>query len=272
MPSLFDRACIVTIGSLQTTGLRYVFRVEKSLAKDPNSLDLQIYNLSAESRAKVQAKGATCTLIAGYASQSEVIFSGDVTAVSHSHQGPDWVTHVQSGDGQNAFRSTRMSVSLGAGTTFAQAFEAVASRMGVSARAAIDEVKATGNLRSAYDKFVNGITLSGQTSDVLDKLCRAGGYEYSIQDGNLQVVPVGETAGTEVVLLSATSGMIGSPDIGDKGQIKVRSLIQPRLLPGRLLRLNSLTLKGDYRIEKTVYTGDSFGQEWYADLEMRALT
>jgi hypothetical protein len=42
--------------------------------------------------------------------------------------------------------------------------------------------------------------------------------------------------------------------------------LQPDVFPGRLVVVDSETLRGQYRITKTVHKGDSHGAEWEIDL------
>jgi hypothetical protein len=49
--------------------------------------------------------------------------------------------------------------------------------------------------------------------------------------------------------------------------MKCRSLIIPGLRCGRILVLDSLQVKGNYRIEKVTYEGESGGDSWYCDIE-----
>ena len=63
--------------------------------------------------------------------------------------------------------------------------------------------------------------------------------------------------------------MVGSPQPGENGIVEVRALLIPQLSPGRVVALSSRETSGFYRVEKVTYQGDTRGQDWYADLELK---
>jgi hypothetical protein len=265
----FGRVVSVEFGTMKIEGLRIVFKAEKDLKKDPNTLDLTIFNMSEDSRRTIQNNiGTQIKVVAGYIGNLEQIFIGDISTVTSTRTGTEWVTKISAGDALNAIRQARVSESFAPGTSLSDVASKIIDSIDTGKANAKEEF-AKGNLRGGIDAFVKGFSIFGDSSTELDKLARTTGREMSFQDGSLQVMKDGDVFGTDVVFLSPETGLVGAPEVGEKGIVKVRSLIQQKLLPGRLLSLSSDSLVGDYRIEKVKFSGDNFGGEWYADIEMR---
>lgn len=275
---LFNRICSVNVDTLKVTGLRTAFKVEKSLTKDPNTLDVTIYNLGEDARRKIQKKHALVKLEAGYEGNVEQIFTGDATIINSTKQGTDWITRLQSGDGVKAMRSNTVSESFAPGTSLSDVLKSLAGSTGLGLGNVIEAVRA-GNLRNAMTEFSKGFSVSGMASDELAKVASSYGYELSVQDGALQLSQPGVPVGNYVVDLRKETGLIGSPEIaevsagsgnGKKTVIKARSLIQQKLTPGRAVHLQSKAITGFFRIEKASFIGDTHADPWYAELELNA--
>ena len=123
--------------------------------------------------------------------------------------------------------------------------------------------------------YTQGAAVAGKTVNVLNKLTRSAGLEWSIQDGTLQILGAGKSLAGTAILLKEGTGLVGSPSIDhtgkNAGQVLVKTLMIPDLFPGRKLRIEALDLKGDYRVEKAKYSGATRGNEWYISIEARAL-
>ncbi len=277
---LFQRVVRVLVGSLLVEGLRVQFKVKKTTAITPNECELQIYNLSQKSRAGLQAKGIKIVVEAGYQDHASRIFSGDSRYIDHKHNGPDWVTKVQCGDGERAYRYVKVNESFKPGTTVASVFYRMAVATGLDVSQAVELV---GN--EITEQFTQGYSTYGRVSEEIDRLLQGRGLEWSIQDGKLQVTRVGQPVKGSAVLLSASTGMIGSPahgspEFADKTQgtpipgqkkpqvLKVKSLLQPGIVPGGLIRLDSLEIKGDFRVQSVLHTGDTFGGDFYTEADV----
>jgi hypothetical protein len=96
------------------------------------------------------------------------------------------------------------------------------------------------------------------------------GYSWSIQDGKFQLLGPEETLGDQAFLLTTATGLVGIPEAGEDGLVKARSLLQPEILPGKLVELQAESLdavNGAYRVEKATFIGDTWGNDWYVDIE-----
>lgn len=246
------------------------FDVTKALTKDPNTAEITVYNLSATARAAFQTKGLKVVLQAGYEKTLAQIYVGDASYIDHKHDGPDWKTKIVCGDAQRAFKHARASQSFGTGTPLASVVKFATGKMGVN----------LGNTNQILplmtQQYTHGYTLHGAAARELDKVLKAAGYEWSIQDGALQILRPGEAL-DEVVTLSPETGLVGTPEQGTgskKGAqpvLKARSLLQPTLSPGKRVLIEGTQHAGLYRVIKVKHTGATAGADWYTDIEATAL-
>lgn len=259
---LFDRRWKVTIGpdggaGKEWSDLRVAFKVEKNGDASPNKLDLTIYNLSAASRGFIQKKQIV-RLEAGYASPGpKLLFTGSIELADHEHQGPDWVTKIESADGVRAYRGTILSESFGPKTSEASVIRAIADKMKVT----VGQLKGLSD-----DKYNQGRQLSGPARHELDALCRSRNLRWSIQDGVLQVIPAREALDQAAVLVSPATGLVGSPKRTETG-IKLVMLLQGGINPGRVLQVESAVVKGTFVAENVDHEGDSHADPWYTTIE-----
>lgn len=272
MTVLYDREAFVFVDDRRIEGLRLKFKADKSLKSDPNTLDLHVFNLSAETRAGMKTRGAQVILVAGYRGDSEIVFSGGARTVDHVRTGAEWDTHIQCGDGEIAYRTSLSSFSFGPGTKWKDVVGRLSGDLKVKAGDALAKVK-KGDLNGSIDTFLQGYTANGPTVREIDRVMKAAGLEWSIQDGKLQILRPAKATEETVIVLSPTSGLIGSPDHGtpekDKGVpvLKARSLLRGGLRPGRSMKIESAAIRGFYRIEKVTHEGDTHGPEWYSSVE-----
>jgi len=293
MTDLYNREIALNIGGVRiasrsVTGetkpiLRVTFKIEKTIQRDPNTADLQIYNLSKDSRAALGAPdptkialkqtGIPTVIEAGYFGNTSLIFSGNVEYSATNRAGTDWVTTLQSADGGKQLRSSRINVSFDSSTLLKDVLKTAADSLGVGLGNITQELD-KGAPRSSAQQYVKGLVLSGQTSNELDKIIKRAGFNWSVQDGQIQLIrPGGVINPNEAILLQQGTGLIGVPELGEKGIIKCRSLLQPELTPGKKIQVRSGLKNGQYdidgffRIDKATLTGDTWGGDWYTDIE-----
>lgn len=245
------------------------FKVTKTGTNTPNKLELGIYNLSDDSQSFVEKKGMAVILEAGYEDELNTLFSGELELATHlkggNHgqregkrikNGSDWLTEIEGSDGGSAYR-TIMHESFGPGTTEASVIRAIAKKMAVS----------IGTLKGLSDEpFRKGRQLSGPARLQLESLCRSRKLRWSIQDGTLQILPVGGSRNTSPILIDPSSGLVGSPEKTEKGGLQLTTLLRGSLNPGDLIRVESRAINGNYVVEKVEHEGDTTGQPWYSHL------
>lgn len=255
-------------------GFRTTFQITKTLKPTPNASRLVVYNLAAQSRS-LFVKGARVILQAGYGETIEQIAQGDVRHTPSAHDVVDWVTPVELDDGGRGFGFGHISESFAGKTPAGQVLLRVARELGVGLGNA-PQVAAVLDRTAQYE---HGIVLTGRASAAMEKVTSAWGYTWSIQDGQLQIVLEGDPL-ADIVVLSPSSGLLGTPEFGTakaKGGrpvMKLRSLLQGRIKPGVKILLESEAHNGLFRAEKVVHTGDTApgALPWWTDIEATATT
>lgn len=286
MPQLFKRLARITVGAnvslngSDTAGIRVEkhrcsFKVEKTLKPQPNSCELKIWNLSAAQRSQIEElnpktkdlRGIPVLIEAGYeATDAHQIFLGDLRTSYSEKSGPDWITTVESGDGEKAKGTARIQVSFGPKTAAETVLRAIVKELGVGA----------GNLNSAVSKlkskgvaslYQHGVTISGSASVALTNFCNSAEFDWSIQDGALQFIDKGKALAAKSVRLSPRSGLIESPSVDPKGIVTAKALIIPEIKCGRVVVIESFSVNGSYLVQKASWEGDNFSGPWYATIE-----
>jgi hypothetical protein len=269
---LFHRVASVTVGTLKVTGLRVQFKVTKTLRPEPNTAEICLTNLSADSRKQMQTENVAVVLEAGYQGQDgrstvQQLFLGDMRVGGHSRQGTDWVTKLHAGDGEKATRTARISESFAKGARKSSVVRRLLDSMKIDVKDAVAKVGSAGFAAGA-EQFAKGVSVEGSTAKELTKILGSAGYSWSIQDGKVEILGAAETIGS-AIYLSPSTGLVGSPEVdSSKGYVKVVSLLQPELRPGAAVELESETFKGRYRVEKVEFRGDTHGAEWFSEAEL----
>lgn len=240
------------------------FKITKTSESNPDKAEISVYNMNEQSRSLAEEDGNIITLDCGYGVNSEGkpklenVFVGDVARALTLRDSVDFVTTFECGDGEKAHQESIVDLSFGPGSKVSDIFTTLTNKFGL----------AKGVQTSITPKtYQNGFVASGSIRSIMDQITKDLGLEWSIKDGALQVIPAGATTGEEAVQLSPTSGLIGAPKKKNEG-IEVRSLLQPKIKPGKSLVLDSETIKGVYRILKVTHSGDTHGNEWYSDVEL----
>jgi hypothetical protein len=277
---LFNRDLTLNVGGIEIRirdpnssearpTLRVSFEVKAS-RQSYNTCQLTIYNLNEQRRAQLQEKNVQTSLLAGYIDNTSQIFSGELQRASSIHDGTDWITTIRSGDGVRQSKSARMSKSFQGPIDPGKVLEAVAKELGVGL-GNVKQKAAENGIRAALKEFSNGFVAHGKVEKVLRRVTKSMGYSYSIQDGQIVLLGPNETVPGTAVLLSAATGLIGSPEPGEKGITKARSLLLPDMLPGRKVKIESGSINGFFRVEKVTMTGDTWETDWYSETELKPL-
>ena len=270
-----------------TPALRVKFAIEKSDNRDPNCSSLEIYNLSEPNRRVLQAGAELAetsrkaglfydwplVIESGYAGSMGMVFSGDIVHADSHLEGVDWKTTIEAEDGGNRYRYARLpkgGLSFGAGTPVLTVLTALATALGVGLGNSAAHF-ALGAQRG-YLNFDHGVALTGRVVKLLNKYVTSAGYHWSIQDGQLQVLAPDETLMDSITVLSSLTGLVGSPEKGEKGVIKAKSLLQPSIKPGRRVMMLSKAITGSYKATKVSIFGDTWGTDWYTEFEGTPVT
>jgi hypothetical protein len=112
-----------------------------------------------------------------------------------------------------------------------------------------------------------GFRFSGKCSDLFSQLAVSTGLSWFIRDGAFNFTG---PSSAESVLLSSSTGMIGSPTPKSDGSVEVKSLLNPAIRVGGSVELQSIYLNGSYTVQSLETDIDSgFGGSYYMVLTCR---
>lgn len=283
---LFDRSWRVQVGPFETTDLDCIFKVSRSVAARPGTCEVSLYNLSREQREQILAlprrrpfgsavqvanAGTILEVSAGYVgSERPIIFRGNLRRAFARRSHPDTWLELSGGDGEYAIRSARVRRAFAPDTSVRDVLRGIAEAMGVGV-GNVDETSAGASLGDVGPLYAHGHVVHGSAADALTSVCRSAGLEWSIQNGVLQLLPRGRAAARSAVLLSPDTGLINSPTKTGRHSAKAECLMVAGLAPGGLVELDSLVLRGTYRVSRMEIAGDTRGSEWGASLDLVSL-
>ena len=277
---LYDRTASVRIETatevINIENLRFVFDVVKSNKKEANSCKVTVYNLSENTRGKIQDTDNKITVNAGYKDMADLlhIFTGNITSVGHAKEGADMATRIVAGDGIDALRNTTAVLSFEAGTSAKQVLKDLIAKFPLASKII--------NEKAITDKvFNNGFSESGMFKTVMDKIAKFLGINWTVQDDTLKIIRDEDVDDNELIQISAESGLIGSPEkIQNKASQKtltdkrprwrVTSLLIPYLTVGGRVEIVSVAIpeKSYFKVENIKHSGDTHGDEWQSTIEV----
>jgi len=266
--NLFERAWRVQIGTLDVSELACKFKISRSLFARAGTCELEVFNLSESHRRELIGAPRRSTIVevqAGYKDGVSLLFRGDKRKASVRRDGTDWVLKVTAGDGEHGIRTARVSRAFAAGVSVTDVVRHIADSMGVglgNASAAL----AGATFDAGTQAFDDGTTLRGLASSELTRLCDSARLTWSIQDGALQILPLDGSMEREVIRLSDSTGMVGSPEVVNRRTCTVKALLIPGLVPGQRVMIESQVRRGVHRISHVDYAGDTHGGDWYATM------
>ena len=273
-------------GRLLIENLRISFSIQKNLAWSTNSCQLRIWNLSADHRNQLRNYGDRVILYAGYQNEltqptvytgstanAKILFRGDTTNVRHIYDYPDIVTVIECGDGERFSNQQLIEVSYKESVPARSVIENIASQIGLT----ISEFSNTPNII-----YQTGYVYAGPAKDALQEVCAYLNVQWSIQNEMLQIVPVTGTVAQPPFVVNADTGMVGVPERytykrldlyrnGPKTGWRVRSTLRPAILPGSRILLESQHISldpGSFRVETIRHDGDTYGPQWFSNMEV----
>lgn len=249
---------------------RIRFDITKSVEPEKNNARVEVYNLSPNTRSRIQRNGLV-KILAGYQNNLgyEEVGQGNVTDVSHVMNIPDIVTTIYVKDGVKATRGKNISLSFDDKASLSHVINAISSKLGISIK---------------YSNFENksikgGYSFAGNATEALDDLAKQYNFTWSIQNGLLQILSKKKrTTGKTVVYLTSESGLIKSPEkklktteemLAEPDIWVVKSLLQPKMEAGDYVKITSKTLNGQFVIKQLKHSADTHGEEWETEIEVQ---
>jgi hypothetical protein len=261
-----------------------VFDIDKTSTAIPNSAKINIYNLSEENNAILNSPDCYIELTAGYQDKTALIFAGMVASASSRLVGADMETEIYAIEGRANLRDTYISVSYAEESDGKSIIENIAWQMNIPVRFA-------NSITSGMVVFKKGYSFVGKARDALTVICRASKWRWTIQNNVLLVIRQFDTltdyinVGQAVFVLNAETGLVGFPEMFTvsataSGGVTVNGQHKPKrgymvkyLMNGRIgindiVKLESKSGSGTYRVNKLNMVGDNYGGDWMCKAEL----
>jgi hypothetical protein len=278
-------------GTLNLSSFRVVFEIEKQTLQQPNPAVIRIYNLKRDTAEKIKKdfKSKTITVDAGYEDNHGLIYKGNIRYVRVGRENPtDTFVEIYGGEGSEGLRHGVVNKTLPKGSTPKHIYDAAAEALNPYG---IEPGYIGTDL--SQPRYPRPIVLYGAARDILRTLAISKQSTFSVQEGKLDIV-ANKSDGKpgEGITLNQNTGLIGMP-VETVNGIMVRALINPSFTVLGKLTIDQASIQeikpefdvggeqtqaqqlarealkvhdGVYKIIFIKWVGDSFGNDWYADM------
>lgn len=285
----FRRSYEITISDiLIRDSLQVSFDIFKSDRASANTANIVIHNLAHRNRQALTeigetvprlirrlagtSEGTTTSAVfpaveikAGYQNRSELLYKGRIRSLHVMRDETEWITRIESGDGEQEIRRVRLNKSWNKKTPYTRVITQLANALGLDRGRIVEKYNSVAPGKTVGRAF----TVEGLAYPALEDIFKSVKMQLSVQDGTLQVLKRTEVTSEPPILLSPSTGMLGAPAAGDEGIVEVSSLLNGGYRPGRQVRLESVSnLKGNYKVKTARHLGDYRGDTWVSELEL----
>jgi hypothetical protein len=268
--------------------LRITFKVEKTIRPTPNQASILVYNLSPDQEAKVKNEYTDVMLQVGYQGATRMVFGGNIKRAFTYKEETDWITEIQGADGDKDYTRATLNKTLAAGYTDADIVKAAIDAYGQTGGTA------AGTVTTSTVAHSRGRVLTGPVTQLMHRVAENALGHWSIQDGKLYLVKADSVLPDDAIVVNETTGMIGAPEISDKGII-VKCQLNPQIRINGALKLDNNDIKvksyqlyvngpkvkaknlvrlspdGIYKVYKLTHEGDTWGEDWFTTSECVAV-
>lgn len=295
----WKRECTVVVGKGSTgdglsvnQSFRITFKITKTIGRTPNTCLLKLYNLSQDSEDRIKGEFDEILVNAGYDGHAALIFRGNIRHNVSYREGNDRIIEIDAADGDKDFNQTIVNTTLASGTDTG---DLIAHVLGAFTSTVRGQIVVKNKTR------IRGRVVSGMARDVLDDVARENTANWSIQDGKLHMIPTDSTLPTQAIVLTSDTGLLGAPEVSDKGII-ARCLLNPQIAVNGKIWLNNESVKlrvrqqklslpgahkptkkkapheiarlspdGTYKVFAIIHEGDTRGQKWETESHLLSL-
>ena len=260
---------------VETHEMRVQFDVSRGISGSPNTFEIKLYNLSRDHRNSLGRELELVQLEAGYCPPEGggnlgIIAKGRIRDIQHDRSDADIITTISCGDGDAAFRRSTISKTIPKGTPIPDVVDQLYQELEKQGIAK-GEFKFPEDIRTTKRPY----SMCGSCTRELDVLGRGNGFYWSIQNETMEVIP-GDGYLEGMILLSPSTGMIGTPTITDNG-VKVKGLLNPDARPNRQVKVESSVLEMNaqsdtYRISAVDFSGDNQESDFVMNITGESLS
>lgn len=286
MSEQFGRVAQLVVGQaggagLDLSQLHLKFSIHQWDLQTPNTATVRVYNLAEATAQQIQKEFTAVNLQVGYeGSGLGLLFAGTIVQIRRGRENAtDTYVDIVAADGDEATNFAIVNTAIAAGSTFRDRINALTAAMGLPQGHIADLPAAT---------LPRGRTYYGMARDHLREASLGTDTKWSVQDAQIQLVPLGGFLPGEAVVLNSATGMIGLPEQAIDG-IHVRCLINPKIKVGGRVQIDNKSVQqarlnlgvegsaqnafipsiaddGFYRVVVAEHEGDTRGNDWYSNL------
>jgi hypothetical protein len=278
--------------ALDLSNMRFRFSTMQEDEESPNNCSIRVFNLNADTVRQVQKEYTRVVLQAGYENGSfGVIFDGTIKQFRIGREGDAVNSYIDilAADSDLAYNYAVVNKTLAAGSGPAERIAVI-----IAAKSKYGIKPGTLVIPSTGGVLPRGKVLFGMAKTMMRSEVQNIGATWSLQNGQVNVLPLDGYLPGEAVVLSALTGLIGRVEQTQDG-IRARCLLNPKVVVGGLVKIDNksvnqtlrqnpdsapvaynqwagiqnlatVTSDGLYRVYVAEHTGDTKGQEFYTDL------
>lgn len=278
----FDRKYLLQIGDAETgqglriNDLQITFKARKSVnnKKKIDQCSISIYNLSEESLAFLEKDYPVAILSCGYGDADSVVrlFYGSVVEVETSKRGTDRITRLDITPSYTDLTFQILSDLVPENNTVEDGIELIRKKTKLA--------KGVYKGENLTRPIVYGYPLSGTPREMIDRICDNYDLEWRIEGEALFINDANTTETTiraKAPVISPTTGLIDRPyfttgsdkkssdDKDKKDGVVFKALLNPNVVPGRIVKIEYEDQSNYYRVEEVQFSGDFRGSDWYME-------
>lgn len=276
--------------ALEMSEMHFRFKCSSGDTESPNNASIRVYNLSPDTVNKVRNEYTEVVIQAGYEGNFGVIFSGTIKQFRIGRENAtDSYLDILAADGDIGYNYSMVN------RTVDKQSSGTAAQLTTIVNAMGPQGIKGGYLSAPPSGGVlpRGKVLFGMARTLLRQNVWNTGSTWSIQQGQINVIPLKGYLPGSAVVLNAQTGMIGQPESTIDG-IKVRVLLNPRIQAGTAVKIDNksvnqtlqanpdvpipynqytgvqlfakVTDDGVYRVYVAEHEGDTRGQNFYTEI------
>lgn len=260
--TFWKRTIVVRVAGLEISAPKISVDIKLDTESTANTGTVTVHNLSKTHEQLIVERGVAIEVDAGYGSQIGRIFTGSVQRVEREREGLERMTKI-------AVSSSEIEAEKLGGFTMRTYQGAYSVRSIVSDIVQLDMQLPLGDLTPIPESLTtNNWQWAESSREALKNLLKTHGITaYQDGDGVLQFNRAGmrsQVAAT--ITLNRNNGLVETPSVTDKG-VRARSLLNPAMRIGDVLRLESELITGEYKITTLSHTGSNWDDNLYTELE-----
>ena len=261
MGVLYRRRIEVEVAGLTISEPRISFEIERQIDNTQAKGTVSIYNLRRENEQQIYDRRGEISIQAGYPDTFAILFEGFVQRVARAREQLAHITRIEVGDTvrRQATIGGDFMASYDGPVTIRQIVQAISRAIGVPV-GPLDAIPPPATISEFY--------WHGTASDALDFALRRVECRWFVSDGVIRINRAGEAqSDAPTIQVSARNGMIGTPIETDEGA-EIRMFLNPLVVLGCTLEIESDTVEGRWKVVGLRNTGDNWqgSFETFADL------